>query len=173
MSAAFSSDPASSGILGLGMSLGNTVRPARQVTFMDNIKAGLAAPVFTANLRHGVPGNYNFGWINKAEYTGAIQYAPVDTASIYWKFALTGYAIGTDRSVTAPFAAIADTGTTLLLLPDSVVTAFYAKIKGAAYDNYWGGVLFPCKATVPDFTFIYGNYKGSAPPPPFPLSVQV
>ena len=159
----FSSDYSSSGILGLGMSSGNTIKPVRQLTFMDNIKSSLAKPLFTANLKHSIPGNYNFGYINAAEYTGTIQYAPVDTKSIYWKMPPTGYSVGKGAFTTYPFAAIVDTGTTLLLLPDVIVKQYYAQVKGSRFDTFWGGIVFPCQNTPPDFTFGYGNYRGLVP----------
>lgn len=163
VSPGFTSDYSSSGIFGLAMSDGNTVRPTRQQTFMDNIKSSLLSPVWTANLKRGVPGNYDFGYINTSEYTGAIQYAPLEANSIFWQWVPTGYQIGKQTYVTAPWRAIADTGTTLLLLPESIVKKYYAQIPKSAFDNYWGGILFPCTSAVPDFTFGYGNYRGLIP----------
>lgn len=173
VSAGFTSDQYSWGILGLGMSSGNTVTPVSQLTFMDTIKSSLAAPVFTANLIHGEPGNYDFGFINSSLYTGNIQYEAIDPTSIYWELAVTGYRIGdapnvTDPSlgyVTYPFRAIADTGTTLLLLPDDLVNAYWADVPGSGYDSNYGGVLFPCtlENSLPDFTFGIGLFKGVVP----------
>lgn len=53
---------------------------------------------------------------------------------------------------------IADTGTTLLLLPKSVVSAYYREVQGAQYDSDQGGYIFPCSPTPPDFVF--GVNKG-------------
>lgn len=165
VSTSFTQDSFSSGIFGLGMSAGNTVRPQHALTFVDTVLAQLAAPVFTANLRHASPGNYNFGYVSPYEYTGSIQYAPISASSIYWQFEPTGYRIGPTLAayVQAPWTAIADTGTTLLLVPDSVVSAYYAHIKGAAFDTGWAAMLFPCEAALPDFAFGIGNYRGVVP----------
>ncbi|KUI64602.1 Endothiapepsin [Cytospora mali] len=175
VSSGFTSDPYSWGLLGLGMSAGNTVQPVKQLTFMDTIKSSLQQQVFTANLKHGIPGEYDFGYIDSTQYTGRIQYGSIAPSSIYWEFAATGYRIGAAPNASAPNAgyttyawrSIADTGTTLLLVPDQVVTDYYAAVDGSAYDDYWGGVLFPCAVMddpgLPDFTFGIGLYKGTLP----------
>lgn len=67
---------------------------------------------------------------------------------------------------------IADTGTTLLLLPDSVVSAYYRQVSGARYNWGQGGYTFNCNAHLPDFCFgvgancvinIPGSYLNYAP----------
>jgi hypothetical protein len=52
---------------------------------------------------------------------------------------------------------IADTGTTLLLLDDSVVTAYYDQVSGASYSSTDGGYTFDCSADLPDFSFAVGS----------------
>ncbi|KAK2604728.1 hypothetical protein N8I77_007634 [Diaporthe amygdali] len=166
----FTDDPYCWGLLGLGMSGGNTVKPVPQLTFFDNIKSSLALPVFTADLKAGTAGTYGFGFIGNT-YSGNIQYAPIDQTSTYWKFAITGYRVGNatvagnpnSGYTTLPFLAIADTGTTLLLLPDAIVNAYWAAVAGSAYDATWAAILFPCTATLPDFTFGIGLYKALVP----------
>ncbi|KAK7740515.1 hypothetical protein SLS53_005358 [Cytospora paraplurivora] len=173
VSPGFSQDAPAAGILGLGQSTGNTVYPNKQLTFLDTIKSSLAAPLFTANLIASNPGDYDFGYIDSSKYTGRIQYGSIDPTSIYWQFAATGYRIGPEPNAsnpnqgytTLPWRAIADTGTTLLLVPDQIVSDYYAQVPGAGYDSGWGGILFPCTAatTLPDFTFGIGLYKGTVP----------
>lgn len=53
----------SDGLLGLASSSINTVTPDQQTTFFDTVKSTLAAPVFTATLKHQAPGSYDFGYI--------------------------------------------------------------------------------------------------------------
>jgi aspergillopepsin I len=68
-------------------------------------------------------------------------------------------------------SGIADTGTTLLLLDDNTVSAYYAQVGGAQYDSSQGGYTFSCSMTLPDFTFgiesssitIPGAYMNYAP----------
>lgn len=157
-------DPFSSGIVGLGFSEGNTVRPTRQKTYIENIMDDLKEPVFTANLQKGVPGNYNFGYLNKSEYTGEIGYAPVERGAAYWKITVSGYQVGEDGEFADyNWKAIVDTGTSLLLLPKSIVDFYYSKVEGARYDRAAGMTLIPCNASLPDFIFQVGDYNGTVP----------
>ena len=64
VSAQFSEDTDNDGLLGLAFSSLNTVRPNAQKTFFDNVKSSLAAPIFTADLKKGSPGSYDFGYID-------------------------------------------------------------------------------------------------------------
>jgi aspergillopepsin I len=87
----------------------------------------------------------------------------VNKANGFWEFTGAGYAVGSDAFVTSPIDAIADTGTTLLLMDNSVVSAYYAQVSGAAYDSTQGGYTFPCSATLPSFTLGIGSYKAVIP----------
>ena len=139
------------------------VSPTQQKTFFFNAINSLAAPVFTANLKKGVPGNYNFGYIDSSEYTGSITYVPVNTANGFWEFTGNGYAIGSAAFKSSSIDAIADTGTTLLYLPSAVVTAYYAQVKGSSLSSSQGGYVFPCSATLPSITLGIGSYKAVVP----------
>ncbi len=166
VSRSFTTDQYSSGLFGLGMSRGNTVRPNKVPSFLDNVRPSLIQPVFAANLKRGKPGNYDFGFINKTEYKGSIQYVPINTGSIYWEFLVTGYSIGpqpSTRMTTKRYVAIADTGTSLMLVPDDILESYYARVKGAVFSQYWGAWIFPCSSTLPDYAFGIGNYRGTAP----------
>lgn len=163
VSSAFSSVPGSSGLIGLAFGPLNTVRPYKQKTFLENIRSQLAMPLFTANLKKGAPGTYNFGYIDSTQYTGSIAYAPVSTSRGLWEFTASGYGIGTASFVMTNIDAIADTGTSLLLLPQSIVTAYWSKVPGALYDLSQGAYTFPCAATLPSFTFGIGTYRGVVP----------
>ncbi|GAB0135278.1 hypothetical protein EsDP_00003621 [Epichloe bromicola] len=156
------SDNFVSGILGMANSAANTVRPTPKRTYMDNIKDQLALPLFTANLRSRAPGNYNFGYINQSEYTGDIWYAQVDPFSPFWKIATTGYWIG-NKEYKYIINAIVDTGTSLTLLPQSVVNNLYAQIKGSFLDPELGMMVFPCDAKIPNFWISIGSYDGKLP----------
>ncbi|UNI17040.1 hypothetical protein JDV02_003419 [Purpureocillium takamizusanense] len=167
----FSDNAACSGLLGLGFSNLNTVRPTQQKTFFDMAMPNLKEPLFTANLKHKADGTYNFGYIDGSEHSGPIVYTNVDSSQGGWTFTSPGYAVGDDELNSESMTGIADTGTTLLLLPDDVVTAYYNKIQGSSFDNNNGGYVFPCKATPPDFKFgvedssikIPGSYLSFAP----------
>ncbi|KAI7778109.1 hypothetical protein LA080_002609 [Diaporthe eres] len=63
----------------------------------------------------------------------------------------------------ASITGIADTGTTLLMLPDEVVTAYYSQVDGAQDSEQEGGYVFSCDATLPDFTFAVGEGQITVP----------
>jgi aspergillopepsin I len=71
-------------------------------------------------------------------------------------FTADGYAIG-GKNGSGSITGIADTGTTLLLLDASIVTAYYASVSGALYNDLAVGFVFPCDATLPDFSISVGG----------------
>ncbi|KAI1155827.1 eukaryotic aspartyl protease [Nemania diffusa] len=165
VSLAFTQRPDTDGLVGLAFSTLNTVRPSQQLTFFDNAMKDLASPLFTANLKASEPGNYNFGFIDSSEFTGEITYLPVNTSSGFWQFTSQGYKVGNSSTMMlATHQAIADTGTTLLLVPDSIAAAYYAQIPGAENAAQTaGGYIFPCSATLPSYTAVIGSYQAVIP----------
>jgi len=163
VSSEFEDDTQSDGLLGLAFDSINTGTPNKLQTFFGNAIPTLAAPLFTANLKKGEPGNYNFGYIDTTEYTGSITYVTVNTANGFWEFTGDGYAVGSGSFVSTSIDAIADTGTTLLYLPSAAVTAYYAKVSGAKYSSSEGGYIFPCSATLPSITLGIGSYRAVVP----------
>ncbi|KAF5663512.1 hypothetical protein FHETE_7459 [Fusarium heterosporum] len=158
------SDKFSHGIMGLAMSSLNTVRPTPQKTYFQNVQDSLATPVFTANLKKGSAGNYNFGYINQDEYYGAVGFAKVKKDSPWWEINVEGFRVAQG----APwhkynYTAIVDTGTTLLLLPDYLVKFYYKKVKGAYIHKDYDVWVFPCEAKLPSFYFGFGSYRGKVP----------
>ncbi|KAK3984815.1 aspartic peptidase domain-containing protein [Cladorrhinum sp. PSN332] len=168
----FTRDAASSGLLGLGFDSINQVRPNKQKTFISNALESLAEPLFTVNLRKAEPGNYNFGFIDKTEFIGPLTFVDVDTTNGFWQFEVSGFSTGSNgtngnlSSIMVPLShnAIADTGTTLLLLPAAIAQAYWLQVAGA-YSNPASGDawVFPCDAFLPDFTLYIGNYKAVMP----------
>ena len=140
-----------------------TVSPTQQQTFFSNAISGLDAPLFTANLNKGAPGSYNFGYIDDSEYTGSITYVDVSTSNGFWEFDASGYAVGDGDFVSETIDAIADTGTTLLLLPDDVVSAYYAQVDGASDSSSDGGYVYDCSTSLPDITLGIGGYNAVVP----------
>lgn len=155
VSSSFTSESATDGLVGLAFSTLNTVSPTKQKTFFDNAKSALNSPLFTADLKHQAAGHYNFGYIDSSAYTGSISYVNVDSSQGFWGFSPTV----NGKTV----SGIADTGTTLLYLPTSVVSAYYKQISGAKNNNNAGGYTFPCSATPPAFTFSVGGKTITVP----------
>jgi hypothetical protein len=145
------------------MSSINTVRPTQQKTFFDTVKPNLAAPLFAVTLKYHAAGTYDFGYIDTTKYTGSITYVNVNTANGFWEFTASGYSVGTGATRSASVDAIADTGTTLMYLPQTIVSAYYAQVSGSKNDATQGGYTFPCSATLPAFGIVIGGTKFTVP----------
>ncbi|KAI4228151.1 MAG: hypothetical protein L6R36_001865 [Xanthoria steineri] len=160
----FQNDIESDGILGLGFDAINTgVQPVPQKTFFSTAKASLSAPLFTANLRKGKPGCYTFGYVDATEYTGSITYVPANSDNGFWEFTSNGYSVGTAAFRSSSFNAVADTGSTLVYLPDAIVRAYYGSVRGSGYNYAQGGYTYPCSANLPSFTVGIGTYRAVIP----------
>jgi hypothetical protein len=163
VSAQFSQDVDTDGLLGLAMSSINTVSPQSQSTWFDTVKSQLAKPLFAVTLKYHAAGSYDFGYIDTAKYTGAITYVPVDASQGFWGFTASGYSIGTAATVSSSIDGIVDTGTTLIYVSSAITKAYYAKVSGAKLDNTQGGYVFPCSATLPNFSITVGGVKQTVP----------
>ncbi|KAI0383418.1 secreted aspartic proteinase precursor [Hypomontagnella monticulosa] len=159
----FQSDTNNDGLLGLAFSSINTVQPTQEKTFFDNVAPNLDTAAWTADLKFHEAGTYDFGVIDKSKYTGDITYTNVDSSQGFWTFTSSGYGIGNTSFKSTSFDGIADTGTTLAMLPTSVVTAYYRQVSGAKEDPQQGGYVFPCDASLPDFVFGVENAKFTIP----------
>ncbi|KAI1134724.1 acid protease [Hypoxylon sp. FL0543] len=159
VSQSFVQDTNNNGLLGLAFSQLNTVQPAPQKTFFDNVKSSLAEPLFTADLRAQAAGAYEFGAIDTSKFTGAMTWVPVNTTDGFWQFTSEQFAVngGQPQTSTAGAQAIADTGTTLLLADPAVAQAYYAQVDGAVNDQQQGGFTFPCNAQLPDLQLDVGG----------------
>ncbi|KAK3948335.1 aspartic peptidase domain-containing protein [Pseudoneurospora amorphoporcata] len=160
VSQTFIQDTQNNGLLGLAFSKLNTVQPQQQKTFFDNVLPSLAEPVFTADLRHNAVGAYEFGRIDNSKFTGALAWIPVNTAMGFWQFTTSAFSVGNSQAQrVAPAQAIADTGTTLMLVSQAVANAYYSQVQGARDDPNAGGVTFPCNTNLPDlFVDVGGRY---------------
>ena len=160
VSDSFVQDTQSNGLVGLAFSSINTVKPTKQTTFLDTIKDNLALPVLTANLKKGTPGAYEFGQIDNTAFQGNLSSVPVDNSQGFWQVTSNKFQIGNGQvqQNTAGNPAIADTGTTLLLVDDNVAQAYYSTVKGAQADQTQGGLFtFPCDSQLQDFNVALGD----------------
>ncbi|KAK4188589.1 aspartic peptidase domain-containing protein [Podospora australis] len=164
VSSTFTQDPYLSGLLGLGMTKGSMARPLKMPTFMDNLQPFLDEPLFTVDLKAKAPGAFHFGHIPDDLPLGEIGYTGIDPGSEYWKFQVPGYQVAGRARRQNPLTVIADTGTSLLLLPAEVVDEYYSNVRGSGYEGRFAGRVFPCDAELPDWRFyLAGGYRGTVP----------
>lgn len=154
---------ANDGLVGLAFDSINSAKP-KQETFFDNaVSQGLPKKLFAATLKYHATGSYDFGFLDSSKYTGQIEYTPVDNSQGFWMFSPSGYAVGNGAITQSSLKGIADTGTTLMMAPDAVVTAYYKQVQGATNNQQQGGYTFPCSTQLPNFTLQIGSYKAVVP----------
>ena len=149
----------SDGLMGLSFSSANMIKPTPQNTWFDNVKTQLPSKLFVAILKHNVPGEYDFGFLDDSKYSGDITYTSVDSSQGYWGFTVDGYGVGSASPSSSSINAIADTGTSLLMVDDSVCSAYWGQVDGSFNDPLEGGYLFPCSASLPSITFTINGYS--------------
>ncbi len=76
---------------------------------------------------------FTFGYIDKdvVKSTGSdVAYVPVNPEKGFWQFPCTSFTISGNAIKTPDWTAIADTGTSLALVPDATCKAIYDAIPG-------------------------------------------
>jgi hypothetical protein len=160
----FSSDKTYSGLLGLAWPRLSTIRPARQESFFFQFIDSLERPLFTVDINHDQTGAFEFGYIDEAKYTGEIQYTPVMNNLGSWRFMSAGYKIG-EKFYPLSHAAIADTGTTALVMNRETVDAYYGSVPGSFWSDTERTYHYPCNSTLQPFALELGNGNFVAIPP--------
>ena len=163
------------GLLGLAWGSINTVQPTRVQTPVENMISQQDIPqtaeLFTAYLGSWRDTNdpdkgeafYTFGYIDPSVLKAANAqpyYTPVDNSQGFWQFASASTSVNGKVINQAGNTAIADTGTTLALVSDTVCKAIYAAIPGSKYDSTQQGYVFPTNTTaaqLPDVAFAVGD----------------
>lgn len=108
-------------------------------------------------------GNYNFGFVDQTEFTGSVNFVSVNATQGFWQFAASGFAVGSGAPQNLAHQAIADTGTTLMLMPDSIIEAYYKQVPSAQNNAQVGGFVFDCSEKLPSFTAVISGYQAVIP----------
>ncbi len=152
-------DPDLDGIFGLSYALPSLTTPL-QPTILSALIPRLEEPLFTVDLHHHsskTRSSYTFGEIPASHHTGhtPLHYTRLSADAQYWDFPYRGIHVeGQEEWYINPmFHAIADTGTTLLLLSRPTAELYYSSVDGAVRNYTLGGIwMFPCHGTrLPNF----------------------
>ncbi|OAQ26590.1 acid protease [Linnemannia elongata AG-77] len=112
-------------------------------------------------------GQFIFGGVDPSLYTGSITYLPV-TSDSQWQVAVDGVYIGRKELAVSKSSsyAVVDTGSSYILFPDYLATAFHRAIPNSQYDKDLGWMI-PCtlakSTSVGDLTFVLGGQKFAVP----------
>ncbi|KAG0338794.1 hypothetical protein BG004_007085, partial [Podila humilis] len=112
-------------------------------------------------------GQFIFGGVDPSLYERPITYLPV-TSSKDWQITVDQIFIGRKELAVSSSAsnAIVDTGSSFILFPDYLATAFHRAIPNSQFDDKLGW-LIPCNLansrTVGDLTFVLGGQRFSVP----------
>jgi hypothetical protein len=170
LSSSFLTDGGNDGLLGLAWPEINTVHPRPVATPVKNMieKKLIDHPLFTVKLGRGMePGFYSFGYIDPKVTSDPLTYTQVDHSQGFWQVNSASYSIN-DKVFEYPGnTCILDTGTTLALVDDDVLSAIYNEVEGAVYDSQQGGWKFPVGATAPTIAFAIGDKRYTVNPKDF------
>ena len=155
------------GLMGLAFETLNTATPDQQTPFWQTVSSNLDQQLFVADLKYHAgklicfrkirpktnriaAGSYVFGAI--PDGAGDVTYTPLSDQQGYWSMNAAGWGFGGQQGDnSSQIAGIADTGTTLMLLDDSIVSAYYGAIDGATNSQEQQGWVIPDGTDAPDF----------------------
>jgi len=163
VSSEMAQDLAMCGIFGLAFGLESQVEP-KQKTVLRQMSSILKRNLFTTDLKYHAEGTYTFGTIDKTKYNGDIHWSPLSRRAEYWQFNFTGFNVdSSDWWYFSQWSAIADTGTTLLMLDDDIVRFYYDEVQNATFNSTLGLWTYPCGTILPDFNMKLGNWTATVP----------
>jgi len=155
VSASFVQEGFNDGLMGLAFNKINTVtvngKKQPQKTFFFNAKDNLKKGVFAADLEPDNGGTYEFGNVDTSRIQGKLTNIPVNPSQGFWQFDNSAIEVDGKKVNVKGGAAIADTGTSLMLVNTDAAIAYYKQVQGAQFNKQAGGFIFPCNAKLPDF----------------------
>lgn len=148
------------GLLGLAFGLINHVSPVPVATAPENLAAQGIVPtakqIFTTYLSSYRDAKdrdnksfYTFGFVDKTALRGQkIHYADIDNSQGLWQFQSATASVGDRQVLLFDNTAVADTGSSLALIDDSICGVIYDAIPGSRYDSSVQGYVFPTNTTL-------------------------
>ncbi|KAJ3094066.1 hypothetical protein HDU97_008537 [Phlyctochytrium planicorne] len=120
---------------------------------------------YFSNSADGDDGEVTFGGYDSSKIAGPINYVPLNSET-YWQFSSSGisYSAGTKSGTFQVSNAIADTGTTLVILDTAAADAINKGIGANAYDSSQGIYPISCSASGPNVSFKIGSATYTLPP---------
>jgi hypothetical protein len=145
------------GILGLAFGHLNSVQPPVQTPLESMIEQNLLPEhLFTVNL--GRECFFSFGFIDEATRAGRVpHWVDVDDRGGFWNFSSRVARVGNKVLSRRGGAAIADTGSSIILTHPHIVWMIYKQIPGALYNPRQPGWVYPHGSRVPEIAFSVGN----------------
>lgn len=169
----FDDGGASDGLLGLGFNSISTISAKiwQSASFIDGLKLSGSSNMFAfyfSNYNDHDKGEVTIGGYDSSKIADPITWIPLTDKSYWqfsWKKATASVNGQTFNAVDISKSAIADTGTTLIVLDDSVALSINTAL-GAKFDTHQGAFLFAdCKTakTRPSLEFTFGGATFSIP----------
>ncbi|KAF8946308.1 hypothetical protein BGZ47_000854 [Haplosporangium gracile] len=163
------------GIMGLGFNsnngMGNVNTPITNMILQNQIDQPIVSVWLNkasdqdAGLSNG--GQFIFGGVDPSLYIEPITYVPV-TSTKEWQITIDQIFIGRKELSlsSAASSAVVDTGSSYILFPDYLATAFHRAIPNSQYDSklgWWVPCALANSRSVGDLTFVLGGKKFSVP----------
>jgi hypothetical protein len=174
MSAQFS-EGTGDGLLGLAFPVLNTIttngqhdpQPTPIINMIKQSEIPKEAELFTScfysSRDEEKESFYTFGWIDDEVVKASdeeITWTDIDNSEGFWMFPSESFTVNGQEVTASGNKAIADTGTTLALVSDSVCDVLYKQIKGSFYSEEYQGYLIPDTISgegLPDFSIAVGD----------------
>jgi len=150
----------------LGMGYGTISSEGVTTPFNNMVQQLNIDPVFSFHMgfaANGGGGELTLGGYDSSQFTGTLQYSPVTTQT-YWNIGLQSVSVnGQDSGVQAQDAAI-DTGTTLIVAPDTDAQAINQLIGAQAVPGQDGVYSIACNPSgLPDVVLTFNGNKFTVP----------
>ncbi|CAG8789694.1 13917_t:CDS:1 [Cetraspora pellucida] len=143
------------GILGLAFDSLNTIDNGTQTLISTLIKQKKIRPIFSFHFQRALDfddqGTFTLGGVDKTKFKGEITFNPLNSIKLpldgFWVINLDDAIVDSKPLSFLGKAAIIDTGTSILILPDNDTAAIHNQIPGAVFDSQDDLYIIPCDTT--------------------------